>query len=73
MLRILRRRGLEKPNWLTPAEFARIVPRARDRVLVEQITAAYHDLRYGGNIEAGPLLVRLIGELNQSRSAGAAS
>ena len=48
MLDVLRRRGVEKPAWLTPGEFARSVPPSPASPIVEQITAAYHDLRYGG-------------------------
>ena len=48
MLDMLRRRGVEKPAWLTPGEFARSVPLSAASPVVEQITAAYHDLRYGG-------------------------
>ncbi len=63
MLRTLRRRGLDKPAWLTPAEFARIVPEPRQAQLVQQITAAYHELRYAHRPEAGPVLVQLLQEL----------
>ncbi len=68
MLKALHRRGVEKPAWLTPAEFARIVPAsAPEARLVEQITAAYHDLRYAGRAEAGPRLVQLVQELEGQR------
>lgn len=67
MLRVLRRRGLDKPAWLTPMEFAQIVPAAGQGALVEQITTAYQDLRYGGKTEAGPLMVQLLEELESSR------
>jgi hypothetical protein len=68
MLKVLRRRGLEKPGWLTPAEFARIVPpTSSDARLVEQITEAYHDLRYAGRAEAGPRMIQLLQELEARR------
>ncbi|HYP13083.1 MAG TPA: DUF3488 and transglutaminase-like domain-containing protein, partial [Bryobacteraceae bacterium] len=40
MLEILRRRGYEKPAWLTPAEFARILPPSDYSGAVSQITAS---------------------------------
>lgn len=63
MLAILRRRGVEKPAWLTPGEFARVVPPSDASLLVEQITLAYNDLRFGGNASAGPRMIRLLQEL----------
>jgi transglutaminase-like putative cysteine protease len=47
MLRLLRRRGLEKPPWLTPAEFARMVPDPGRAVVVADFTAAYNEMRFG--------------------------
>ncbi|MDZ4797481.1 MAG: DUF3488 and transglutaminase-like domain-containing protein [Bryobacteraceae bacterium] len=68
MLKVLRRRGLEKPAWLTPAEFARIVPSTSpDATLVSQITSEYNELRYGGKAEAGPRMIQLIQELETNR------
>ncbi len=67
MLRTLKRRGVEKPAWLTPQEFARIVPApSRDADLVAGITSAYHELRYAGRTEAGPRMIRLIEQLETS-------
>jgi hypothetical protein len=67
MLAILRRRGLEKPAWLTPGEFARIVPQSETSQLVEQFTAAYNDLRFAGRLEAGPRMIQLLQELEHGR------
>lgn len=68
MLRILRRSGLEKPPWLTPAEFARIVPESLPWAdLVRRITAAYNDLRFAGRAEAGVRMVQLLQELESSK------
>jgi hypothetical protein len=66
MLELLHRRGIEKPAWLTPGEFARIVPDASAAPLVEQITAAYHDLRYGRDLQAAPRMVQLLQKLETS-------
>lgn len=63
MLDVLRQRGVEKPAWLTPGEFARSVPQSAASPVVEQITAAYHELRYGGRAEAGTRMLQLLEEL----------
>jgi hypothetical protein len=53
MLKALRRRGIEKPAWLTPCEFARVLQEPElARLLVEDFTGAYNELRFGGNAEA---------------------
>jgi hypothetical protein len=67
MLDILRRWGVEKPPWLTPWEFARVVPESARSSIVDQITAAYHELRYGGNAEAGRRMIQLLQELESSK------
>ncbi len=52
MLKALRRRGIEKPAWLTPCEFARVLQEPEISLLVEDFTAAYNELRFGRNPEA---------------------
>lgn len=65
MLAILSRRGFQKPSWSTPAEFADCLPRSETSVLVAEFTAAYHDLRFGGNAAAAPRMVELLAELER--------
>lgn len=65
MLDVLRRRGIEKPPWLTPNEFAASVKDERTAVQVREFTAAYLDLRYANRLEAAPRLVRLLEQLEQ--------
>lgn len=60
MLRILERRGLRKPPWLTPAEFARVLPSSELAMLVEDLTGAYNQFRFGGRRDAAPRMVRLL-------------
>jgi len=60
MLRVLERRGLQKPPWLTPAEFARVLPASELAMLVEDLTGAYNQFRFGGRRDAAPRLVRLL-------------
>ena len=66
MLRILERRGIEKPAWLTANEFARILPSSEISPIVEDLTGLYNDLRFGGRKEAGPRMVELLAELEKA-------
>jgi hypothetical protein len=68
MLTILKRRGFEKPAWLTPAEFARVLPASATADLVSHLTSAYHDLRYAGRPEAGARMVQLLRELESTNA-----
>jgi transglutaminase-like putative cysteine protease len=52
MLALLRRRGFERPAWITPAEFARLLPASETATLVARFTTAYNDLRFGGDRDA---------------------
>jgi len=60
MLHVLERRGLQKPPWLTPAEFARVLPASELAMLVEDLTGAYNQFRFGGRRDAAPRMVRLL-------------
>ncbi|MBI3683094.1 MAG: DUF3488 domain-containing protein [Acidobacteria bacterium] len=66
MLSVLRRRGIEKPLWLTPCEFARMVPDAHFPGLVGEFTAAYNELRFGQRQPAAPRLAALLEQLEQA-------
>ena len=59
----LKRRGIEKPPWLTPMEFARVLPEPDLSILVEEFTAAYNALRFGGNPDDAGRIVRILVEL----------
>jgi hypothetical protein len=61
MLELLARRGFEKPQWLTPAEFARALPGDEQHLAVE-FTAIYNSMRFGGD-RAGA--ARLAGMLRE--------
>ncbi len=69
MLAILERRGVTKPVWITPAEFARCVPEERGAELVSQFTNSYHELRYGGRREAAVRMVELLDKLESHSAA----
>lgn len=69
MLQLLRKAGYEKPAWLTPAEFATLLPASDLSRLVQQFTAAYQDLRYSGDGNAGVKMLALLHELELSKPA----
>ncbi len=54
MLSTLRRRGLEKPPWLTPAEFVRVIPARDVATLVGDATSAYNRLRFAAAPATSP-------------------
>ena len=63
MLMTLQRRGFQKPAWITPAEFVRVLPESEMAVLVEDLTAAYNELRFGGKLDAAGRMVRMLDRL----------
>ncbi len=65
MLRALHRRGIEKPGWLTPLEFSRVLPASEFSPIVIDLTQAYQDLRYGGNHAAAPRILELLEQLEK--------
>jgi protein-glutamine gamma-glutamyltransferase len=65
MLQVMRRRGYQKPVWFTPLEFARSLPATPMGRAVEEFTAAYNAVRYGGRSDAAPRLSTLLDELER--------
>ena len=65
MLRLMKRRGYQKPAWFTPHEFARTLPASDVGALVVEFTTAYNALRFGGRTEAAPQLSALLEELER--------
>jgi transglutaminase-like putative cysteine protease len=63
LLANLKRRGIEKPAWLTPSEFANVLQEPELSLLVEDLTAAYNELRFGGRPEAAIRLLQLLERL----------
>jgi hypothetical protein len=70
MLAMLARRGYQKPPWLTPQEFARVLPPSDLSALVEDLTSAYTAFRFGGRREVAPRIIGLLEELERQGSAG---
>jgi hypothetical protein len=66
MLKVLSRRGFQKPAWLTPAEFARVLPQSEVSILVEDLTAAYNEFRFGGRQDVALRMVRLLERLERT-------
>lgn len=65
MLAVLRKRGFEKPAWLTPLEFAQVLPASDLAPLVAEFTAAYNQLRFGNNAEDAQRIVTLLSRIEQ--------
>ncbi|MGA2599543.1 MAG: DUF3488 and transglutaminase-like domain-containing protein [Bryobacteraceae bacterium] len=63
MLKLLKARGVEKPAWLTPMEFARVIPEPELSTLVQSFTEAYNHLRFGAELEAAPRMIQLMERL----------
>ncbi len=66
MLDILGRRGYRKPAWFTPWEFVRCLPPSETAEAAAVLTAAYHDLRYGGRPEAASRMIELLDRLEHA-------
>jgi transglutaminase-like putative cysteine protease len=60
MLMLLERRGFQKPSWLTPQEFAGVLPPSELALLVRDLTAAYNQVRFGGRSDAAPRMAQLL-------------
>jgi transglutaminase-like putative cysteine protease len=48
MLRRVERRGVHKPPWMTPAEFAQVLPESPWRAAAIRLTNIYVESRFGG-------------------------
>jgi hypothetical protein len=68
MLALLKTRGLQKPAWLTPSEFVRVLPASDTSRLVDNATRAYNELRFGGR---GDAAARFLSALEQIRKSPA--
>lgn len=65
MLTGLRRRGLVKPDSITPAEFARGLQPEATATAVGEFTELYYALRFGGRRENAARLAALLGRIEQ--------
>jgi hypothetical protein len=67
MLTALARRGIQKPPWLTPAEFARVLPATEVRNVVHDLTSFYNEFRFGGRREVAPQMMQLLDRLEKGK------
>ncbi len=66
MLRILKRRGYQKPPWFTPTEFATSLPATPLGKAAGEFTRAYNAWRFGGRTELAPRLSALLEEMRRA-------
>jgi hypothetical protein len=64
-LRLLEKRGVRKPPWLTPVEFVRVLTAPDLAAMAAEATDAYNDLRFGGRREAAARLTRAIEKIER--------
>ncbi|HLJ51500.1 MAG TPA: DUF3488 and transglutaminase-like domain-containing protein [Bryobacteraceae bacterium] len=67
LLKLLKSRGFEKPAWLTPMEFARVIPESELSLLVQDFTESYNHLRFGADTEAAARMMGIIERLSTAR------
>ncbi len=65
MLHILKRRGFQKPAWLTPGEFLVTLPPSPMAELATKLTATYHELRFGDSHDSAPRMLALLEQLER--------
>ncbi|MBY0504582.1 MAG: DUF3488 and transglutaminase-like domain-containing protein [Bryobacteraceae bacterium] len=63
MLDYLRKRGYEKPAWVTPEEFAAMLRNTPYAQPVAELTGLYYQVRFGGGQTLGPRLFTLLDNL----------
>jgi len=68
LLRHLKRRGFEKPSWITPAEFSRMLPASPASDLVATFTTAYNGLRFGSDPAAAPQMMALLDQIEREET-----
>ncbi len=67
MLALLAKRGIQKPPWLTPTEFARVLPASEVRHVVHDLTSFYNEFRFGGRREVAPQMMQLLDRLEKGK------
>jgi hypothetical protein len=67
MLDVLEARGFRKPPWVTPAEFATMLPKQSPMTTqVARLTSAYNQCRFGNRREAASQMVTLLADLERT-------
>jgi transglutaminase-like putative cysteine protease len=70
-LSLVRKRGFEKPVWLTPSEFAPLLKPPEVQELARDFTAAYNEFRFGGRTDRAPRMVVLLERIQRLPRHGA--
>jgi transglutaminase-like putative cysteine protease len=65
MLDALERRGFRKPPWITPVEFVGMLPPSPMSRIVEGLTSAYNECRFGGRPEAASTMLHLLEQIER--------
>ena len=65
MLDTLEERGFRKPSWITPSEFAGMLPSSPTADLVEHATRVYQLSRFGGQKEAAVEMAGLLTQIQR--------
>jgi hypothetical protein len=60
MLQVLENRGVQKPPWLTPAEFARTLKDSELALLVADLTEQYNEVRFGRKPAAAARIAQIL-------------
>jgi hypothetical protein len=63
MLTLLHRQGIQKPTWMTPAEFVEALPGTAPRELIAEATSLYQQMRFGHQLTAAPRLLAVLDRL----------
>lgn len=66
MLSVLATRGLAKPSWVTPSEFAAMLPASQTAQNIRAFTDAYYELRYSRKRGSSAALATLLDAIRQS-------
>ncbi|HEV2202573.1 MAG TPA: DUF3488 and transglutaminase-like domain-containing protein [Bryobacteraceae bacterium] len=65
LLRLLEKRGVRKPPWLTPVEFVGVLAKPDLAALAADATAAYNELRFGGRGEAASRMTLALDQIEK--------
>ena len=65
LIELLEKRGFQKPPWLTPTEFARVLRAPNMASVVAEATAAYNELRFGGRRDAAARMMHALELMRQ--------
>jgi len=66
LIRLLKKKGFERPPWMTPMEFLKSIPVGGvDASYLEEFTICYNHLRFGGRVDAAERMSVLLKALDE--------